>query len=71
MPFESVAAEVRNCPGDTATGRMTLIVALLPTVVTEVDPRKVWPSPLPEGSHDVFEKNSTVKGALAVLLSDP
>src|SRR5258708_6798640 len=36
----SVAVEVTNWPGVTATGNTALIAALLPTVVTEVDPRK-------------------------------
>jgi hypothetical protein len=41
------------------------------SVVTVVDPRKVCPSPLPEGSHEAFEKNSIRKELLAVLSRVP
>ena len=36
-----------------------------------VEPRKSWPSPKPEASQALFEKNWTVKAVLAVLFSVP
>ena len=43
----------------------------LASVVTDVDPRKVAPSPFPLPLQDVFEKNSIVNVALAVLFNVP
>ena len=71
MPLGSVAVDVMNWPGVTATAKNWLIVALFPTVVNDIDPRNVWPSPLPEGSQVGFEKNSTRKAVLAVLFKVP
>ena len=66
----SVAVAVTTWPSGTITGRTTFMAALLPTVVTEVAPRKVWPSPWRRGSQARFEKNSTRNVAL-VLFSVP
>ena len=55
-----------------AAGRVTRNEALqLLLVVTLAAPRKVCPSPNPEGSHMALEKNSIRKVVLAVLLSVP
>ena len=41
------------------------------SVVTFVNPRNVWPSPFPEGSHAALENNSTRNVVLAVLSKVP
>ncbi len=68
----SVAVAVMNCPLGVAAPVLTTKLALpLPSVVTVVDPIKVWPSPKPEKSSAVLVKNSILKKLLAVLLSAP
>src|SRR5438094_4260111 len=58
LPAASVAVAVTNCPAVTA-GSVAITEALpAESVVTEVVPRKVWPSPNPEGSAVGLEKNS-------------
>src|SRR5438105_2332756 len=67
-----VAVAVMNWPGVTEAGSVTLKVALPSApVVAMVKPRKVWPSPKPEGSQVGLPKNSMRKVVLAVLLSVP
>ena len=67
-----VAVAATTCPGVTDTGRLAVKLALpLPSVVTFCAPRYVRPSPLPEASQLVSEKNSRRKALLAVLLSVP
>ena len=48
-------------------------IAALPfeSVVTEVDPRNVCPSPFADGSHELLPKNCTVKVLTGMLLSVP
>src|SRR5688572_10713008 len=59
---ESVAVAVTTCPEVVAIGSVALNEALPEaSVVTDVEPRKTSPSPLPEDSHDGLEKNSTEK----------
>src|SRR5579885_671801 len=71
-PVASVAVAVMLCPLATATGRVALIVALPEeSVGTFTEPRKTCPSPLPDGSHEGFEKNSTRKVAPTNELSVP
>ena len=57
-------------PGAAKTSGPKLALQVLP-VVTLVAPRKVCPSPFPEGSHTALEKNSTRKVVLAVLFKVP
>src|SRR5437764_379678 len=58
LPAASVAVAVTNCPAVTA-GSVAITDALpAESVVTEVVPRKVWPSPKPEASAAGLEKNS-------------
>jgi hypothetical protein len=58
-----VAVAVITLPTGTATDRVTAIAASQPAagVVTVVEPMKTWPSPFPEPSHRLFEKNSILK----------
>src|SRR5947209_20562235 len=68
----SVAVAVTNEPIVRLTGKVVLMVALPPASVVTLDaPRKVWPSPLPDASHEGLEKNSTRKVVEAVELSVP
>jgi hypothetical protein len=71
VPLESVAVAVMEFPtAGPETG--TLNDALpLPSVVTDIDPRKIAPSPNPLPLQDVLEKNSIVNVVLAVLLRLP
>ena len=56
-----VAVAVAVVPAATEAGNVTVKVACpAPSVVNGVDPRKVAPSPNPDGSHDGLEKNSMV-----------
>ena len=56
-----MAVAVAVVPAATEAGNVTVKVACPePSVVTGVEPRKVAPSPNPDGSHDGFEKNSMV-----------
>ena len=72
LPAGSVAVAVTNWPPETEVGKVKLKLALQPpSVVTGMEPIKVFPSPLPEGSHAGLAKNSSVKVVLAVLLSVP
>ena len=61
-PVESrVAVAVATEPGATEAGKVAEKVACpAPSVVTRVEPRKVAPSPNPDGSHDGLAKNSIV-----------
>src|ERR1700677_4686177 len=55
---ESVAVALMNCPADTETVKTTWkLAAPVPSVVTWRLPRYFWPSPKPEGSAVLFEKN--------------
>ena len=61
-----------NRPTGIVVGNTTVKLALpLPSVVTLVKPRKVSPSPKPEGSQAELEKNSSTNWVLGVLLSVP
>src|ERR1700752_979171 len=67
-----VAVAVIDWPTEAeAPASVTLKVTLFPTVVTVAEPRNVFPSPLPDVSHDGFAKKSNVNVVLAVLLSVP
>jgi len=67
-----VAVAVMNCPGATPNGRTTLMRPLQATPVTTLaDPMGVFPSPEPDGSQVVFEKNSILKAAVGSLSSEP
>ena len=60
LPPASVALAVTKRPG-VAVGIVTLKVALPdPSAVMLVEPRKLWPSPLPVGSQASLKKNCTV-----------
>ena len=60
--LESVAVAVTNSPAETGTRKLAVKLALpLPSVARFLVPRNVSPSPLPEGSHTLFEKNSSLK----------
>src|SRR5437764_8674176 len=66
----SVAVAVMTWTTESGAGKLKL--ALQPaSVVTVIEPMKVCPSPLPEGSQEVLAKNWTVNIVLAVLLSVP
>jgi hypothetical protein len=70
--LESVAVAVISRPDGNVIGKVTLkLVFPLPSVITVVEPIKVSPSPLPEGSQAALEKNSSENVVLAVLLSVP
>src|SRR5207253_1681098 len=71
LPAGSVAVTVMKSLGGTGTDKETLKVASLLTVVTLAEPRKDWPSPLPDGSHCVLRKKSSRNCVLAVELSVP
>jgi hypothetical protein len=58
-------------PPGTGKIRGPKLAAQLALVRTSVKPRKVCPSPLPEGSHEELEKNSMRKELLAVLSRVP
>ena len=50
LPAGSVAVAVTTSPAVVAVSSVVLMVALPePSVLTEVEPRKVRPSPLPDG----------------------
>src|SRR6266446_6827901 len=51
-------AVTRSWPGGTGNESGPKLALQLPSVVTIVEPRKVRPSPKPEGSPSVLEKNS-------------
>ena len=56
LPLGSVAVAVSTFPAGTPTANIALMLALqLLSVVTVVEPRKVWPSPRPEGSQIELE----------------
>jgi hypothetical protein len=69
----SVAVAVIELPTGTGTGKLTEIAASQPAagVVTLVKPMKTWPSPFPEPSHKLFEKNSILKVVFCVLFKFP
>src|SRR6266542_5922483 len=72
FPAASVAVAVMNDPGATPTGRVTSKFASQETsVVTWAFPRYFSPSPYPEGSHNVLEKNSTRKTELGTEFRVP
>ncbi|PYS66636.1 MAG: hypothetical protein DMF76_00020, partial [Acidobacteria bacterium] len=65
FPFESVAVAVISGPVIAAFGAEKLKLALHEaSVVAFVKPRKVWPSPLLEGSQAAFAKNSILNWVL-------
>src|SRR5688500_5658084 len=62
LPFGSVAVAVTTSPGLVAAASVGLKLTSPPaSVITEVEPRNVRPSPWLEVSHDGFEKNSSSK----------
>jgi hypothetical protein len=67
----SVAVDVITEPPIAEKLTLLKLAEQFASVVTLVDPRNVCPSPLPDGSHAAFEKNSTRKELLAVLFSVP
>jgi hypothetical protein len=68
----SVAVAVIELPLMAAVGTEKLKLALQDaSVVTLVAPRNVLPSPFPDESQLVLEKNSTRKVVLAVLFKVP
>ncbi len=70
--FGSVAVAVIKSPTPTVAPKVAVKLALpFPSVVTSLKPKKVSPSPLPEGSQALLEKNSSLNWVLAVLLSVP
>src|SRR5262245_21060519 len=72
LPAGSVAVALTTCPSATATGNVAVkLTSPLPSVVTVVAPRKVCPSPNPDGSATALAKNSMRKTVLGVLLSVP
>ena len=67
-----MAVEVIDWPSGTAFENVTTKLAFpLVPVVKSVDPKKRSPSPLPDTSQVVLEKNSRRKVLLAVLLRFP
>jgi hypothetical protein len=72
VPLESVAVAVMEFPtAGPATEKVNVGVLPLGSVATDIDPRKIAPSPNPLPLQDVFEKNSIVNVVLAVLLRLP
>ena len=70
--FGPIAVAVMNWPCGTAVEKVTAKLAPpLSSVVTVVEPSGVWPSPKPEGSQAVLEKNSSSNCVLGVLSSVP
>src|SRR6185295_8314236 len=71
LPLGSVAVAVTDLQ-PTFVGTVMVKLALpLASVATAAKPIKVSPSPWPEGSQAVFEKNSRLKIVRGVLLSVP
>ena len=64
-------AEKRVWPAGTGKASGPKLALQLASVVTVAKPMKVLPSPLPLGWALTFEKNSTRKVVLAVLLNVP
>lgn len=72
LPAGSVAVAVTAGQALVATGKVTLKVASpLPSVVTIVEPMKVWPCPLLNGLKSAVMKNSIRYWVLGALLSVP
>jgi hypothetical protein len=72
VPLESVAVAVMTFPtAGPATVKVNVGVLPVASVVTDVDPRKVAPSPFPLVLQAVLEKNSIVNVVLAVLVRLP
>ena len=71
LPPGSAAVDVTTWPWPTGAGRWTVNVTLFPTVLTEADPRKCFPSPWCDGSHAGLEKNNRRNVVLAVLFNVP
>src|SRR5436189_130003 len=70
--FGSVAVAVIIGPVTNALGIEKAKFALQEaSVVALVKPRKVWPSPLPDGSQAEFAKNSILNCVFAVLFKVP
>src|SRR5688500_2285668 len=68
----SVAVAVTTCPPVVTVPSVVLNEALPEAfVVIEAEPRKTWPSPLPDVSQAGFAKNSTENVALAVEFNVP
>src|SRR5205807_10637440 len=71
LPFGSVAVAVMRWPAP-IWGKLTLKEALpLALAVALLNPRKTWPSPLPDGSIASLAKNSIRYVVLATLLRVP
>ena len=74
LPEGSVAVAVMNWPVEIKTGeliRKFILAFPPPSVVTTIEPMNFCPSPNPEGSQAILEKNSSIKVVLGVLLSVP
>jgi hypothetical protein len=68
----SVAVDVMNCwPAGAGPAAAVKLALPLPSVVTFAKPRNVSPSPYRDGSHDVLEKNSSLKVVFGELFSVP
>src|SRR5262249_25955729 len=72
LPAESVAVAVKKLPVTEAVGKLkTKLAWPAASVVTLVKPRYFSPSPNPDGSQVVFEKNSILNCVLNALSSMP
>ena len=70
LPAGSVAVAVTTLPAGSAKALLKLALPLA-SVVALTAPRKVWPSPKPEGSQLGLEKNSILNVVLAWLFRVP
>src|SRR5687767_6277318 len=72
LPPASVAVALICASDETFDGSVTLKDALpLESVVTKILSRNVSPSPAPDGSTVLFEKNSIVNWEFGVLFNEP
>ena len=72
LPLGFVAVAVMKLPERPDIGVAAVIVLLpAPSVSVLIEPMSVWPSPLPAGSQEEFEKNSILYEVLGVELSVP
>src|SRR5687768_1946431 len=70
LPFGSVAVAVTTSPGLVAAASVGLKLTSPPaSVITEVEPRNVRPSPWFDESHEAFEKKSRLNVIEGVELS--
>ena len=72
-PASSLVAVAATTMWPAGSGKLTgpKVALQFPSVVTFVEPRNVWPSPNPDGSHDTLEKNSSRKLVFGTLFSVP